>query len=334
MLRVLQVCNVGSVVGGTAACAWSAARSLPGMEHHVAFLSGIAAETRKAFSECHLHCWEGVTQAGVAAIGADVVILHNTSRGRVEGRLPAATIQYLHSRIGAAEADVTLYCSRWLAARYGADAAHVCVQGVPRAPRCEMARETRALREQPVIGRLCTPQKKKWPASAVELYRGLAARFRGVRWEFVGCPSELREALAAACGGRAEFFEAGWGARSRLWEWDALLYHNPDVTESFGRTCAEAMRVGCIPMVDNRGGFVEQGEGESRKSEFGSRKNAGVCGFLCDDARGFAGAVEGILDPAVRRRMSRAARVRGDDRYSLRRFGRELVGRMRGLDAR
>ena len=136
-----------------------------------------------------------------------------------------------------------------------------------------------------------------------------------MRWEFVGCLQPLRRRLEEACQGNAEFFPASWLARSRLWQWNALLYHNPALTESFGRTVAEAMRAGCIPIVDGRGGFSEQ--------------IADGCGYLCPEANDFANAVEQILSPGHRLRMSWACQAHTDDAFSLFRFGRDLLRRFR-----
>lgn len=315
-MRVLQVCNVGRIVGGTAACAWTVARSLPACEHTVASLSRVSEDTRRAFAGCRVVAWDRVMAEHVREIDPDVVLLHNTSRSRVEGRLPAVTLQYLHSRIDPAPADRTLYCSAWLAEQYGGSSKDVLLQAVPRPRRPEEAGgETRELRESPVIGRLCTPTRAKWPDDIVPFYAGLASRFREVRWEFVGCPEGLQTALRSACSGRAEFFPAGWAMRSRLWHWDVLLYHNAAVTESFGRTVAEAMRAGCVPIVDGRGGFREQVEP--------------ACGFLCGGPEEFAEAVARIHTPAARRRMSRACQAHANERFSLARFGAELLERLR-----
>ncbi len=313
MLRVLQVCNVGEILGGTAACAWTVTRSLSAFDHTVAFLGRISRETENAFSHCRVTQWGHVSAARVAAVDPDVVILHNTARGRADDRLPAVTIQYLHSKINPSTADLTLYCSAWLAQRFDGDFKAVCRQAVPKPKRLGTVEETRCLREAPVIGRICTPQPKKWPAELPEFYAMLTKRFPQVRWEFVGCPPPLRRRLAEACQGNAEFFPASWRVRSRLWQWNALLYRNPAVTESFGRTVAEAMRAGCIPIVDDRGGFREQ--------------MPDCCGSLCRRERDFADAVEQLLSPGHRLRMSRACQAHADDAFSLFRFGCDLLGR-------
>ena len=115
--------------------------------------------------------------------------------------------------------------------------------------------------------------------------------------------------------GNARFFPAAWEMRSRLWQWDALLYPNPIVTESFGRTVAEAMRAGCIPIVADRGGFTEQ--------------IAESCGFLCQSLDDFAGAIDQILSPSRRVSISRTCRAHADEKFSLSRFGRDLIQRFR-----
>ena len=313
MLRVLQVCNVGEIVGGTAACAWTVTRSLPAFDHTVVFLNRVSRETVDVFCDCRVEQWNRVSASRVAAVNPDVVILHNTARSRADDRLPAVTIQYLHSKIDPAPTDLTLYCSNWLARRVDGDLRAVCLQAVPKPKRVAAGEETRSLREAPVIGRICTPQQKKWPAELPEFYAMLTERFPQVLWEFVGCPSLLRRKLQEACQGNAEFFPASWHIRSRLWQWNALLYHNPAVTESFGRTVAEAMRAGCIPMVDDRGGFSEQVPDR--------------CGYLCRRETDFADAIEQILSPGHRLRISRACQAHADEAFSLFRFGRDLLDR-------
>jgi hypothetical protein len=308
-MRLLQVCNVGNIVGGTAACAWTVTRALPHMEHAVVFLSSVTEETRQAFADCRVEQWERVDDERLSALQPDVVLLHNTAE-RCVGRISSAVrVQYVHSVGRRAEADLTLYCSRWLANRCGGQAADVLYQAVPQ-PSPPVGGETRGLRERLVIGRICTPQPQKWPADLRGFYRRLARRFPEVDWEFVGCPVSMQPVLIDACGGRAAFHPASWRARALLWRWDALLYHNPNVTESFGRTAAESMRAGCIPVVDNRGGFTEQ------------VNPAG--GFLCGGDEDFAAAVDRLRDAGMRRRMSRAALAHANEAFALARFRAEF----------
>ncbi|MDA0833439.1 MAG: glycosyltransferase [Planctomycetota bacterium] len=249
-LRLLQVCNVGEITGGTAACAWSITRSLPMCEHHIAFLSKISDETRTAFAHCRLYEWSHVTGAAVADCNADVVILHNTPASRWNAPLGVPTIRYVHSLSPPGDEDVRWYCSHWLAAQCGESRGTVVWQGVPRPLRLnDVDREQRT---QLIIGRLCTPQLRKWPRTLTGFYRRLSDDFADIKWEFVGCPASLQSELHTACRGRTQFFAPCWKQRRHLWNWDALLYHHPTLTESFGRTAAEAMRAGCLPIVDAR----------------------------------------------------------------------------------
>ncbi|QDU42591.1 hypothetical protein Mal52_10540 [Symmachiella dynata] len=316
-MRMLQVCNVGRIMGGTAACAWTVVRSLPEFQHTVVFLSRVAAETRVEFGDCEIEQWDKVTAERVRRSGADVVLLHNTSARRVEGPLPVATLLYQHSRITPAASDLRVFCSRWLAECCGAGAETVLHQAVPTPGGRERQFDTRALRGRPVVGRLCTPALRKWPELLVGFYVELAQRHPEVAWEFVGCPDKLQDPLRTACAGQAQFFEAAWSARERLWHWDALLYHHPTLTESFGRTAAEALRAGCIPIVDRRGGFQEQlVEG---------------CGHLCTGIEEFSSAIATLSDPGEKLRQSRRCRAHGDREFSLQQFRDELFTRLRAL---
>jgi hypothetical protein len=315
-MRLLQVCNVGRIAGGTAACAWTITRALPDVEHHVHFISQPCPETERAFSGCRVTARRPIDPDQLAQAEADVVILHNLSpRDWPAASLP--TIQYVHSAGARASADVTAYCSRWLAGQCGGgDEARVLYQAVPKPVPTPMA-EHRPLREHLVVGRLCTPSPRKWPPETIGFHERLAGRFPRVQWEFVGCPGPIQEDLLQACRGRAEFIDAGWSARGRLWNWDALLYHHPHLTESFGRTCAESMRAGCVPVVDRRGGFVEQVTPET--------------GFLCGSEAGFVQAIAALQAAGLRRRMSRSAVAHADRAFSLQRFRSDLLRLLRSV---
>ena len=133
MPRLLQVCNVGRIVGGTGACAWTVTRALPEFEHRVLFLSRPDAETAAAFAPVAIGYQSVLTDGVVERFRPDVVLLHNISRARVSRTLSVPTLQYLHSAISdPAEADATVCCSHWLARRVGLAAEQVLWQGVPR----------------------------------------------------------------------------------------------------------------------------------------------------------------------------------------------------------
>ncbi len=255
-MHLLQICNVGQITGGTAACAWSVTRALPQMRHTVAFLSRTDEATRCAFADHALLEWPTGEASRVRSIDPDLILLHNICPSRGATSFSAPTIQYVHSVGTRLPADRTVYCSQWLAAQCGATPSEVLWQGVPRPPRPPEA--TRSNGDRLRVGRICTPTLRKWPSALIEFYTDLARQHPNVDWEYVGCPSEMVSSLRVACQGRATFHSAGWNARSHFWNWDALLYHHPTLTESFGRTVAEAARAGCLPIVDARGGFLEQ----------------------------------------------------------------------------
>jgi glycosyltransferase involved in cell wall biosynthesis len=176
------------------------------------------------------------------------------------------------------------------------------------------------LRSSLVVGRICTPSARKWPTELVPFYRDLSERHPEVRWEFVGCPTDLQARLGEAVSDRATFVPASFEARRRYWNWDVLLYHHPTLTETFGRTVAEAMRAGCIPVVDDRGGFREQiAEGT---------------GFLCAELAEFSSALSQLEEMGERRGRSRRCRAHADERFSLERFRRELREKFRSAAER
>ena len=319
-MRLLQVCNVGRILGGTAACAWTVTRALPDVEHTVAFLSRVCRETAGAFEGCQVEQWRAVSTSVVRGLRPDAIVLHNIHPDRFEPLRSHCVVQYVHSRGRRAGADATVYCSRWLAdASHAEQAARVLYQAVPKPVRPTGVAH-RSLRDGLTVGRICTPSVLKWPDSLVGFYRKLSGQFPSVLWEFVGCPGTMEASLRGACGGKARFHAAGWSARSLLWEWDAMLYHHPSVTESFGRTAAESMRAGCIPVVDARGGFVEQ--------------VPRGCGFLCAQESDFQAALMRLLDRGERYRLSRAAMAHADNAFSLARFRKDFLALVRSAVGR
>ncbi len=309
-LRLLQICNVGQIVGGTAACAWTVCRALPECEHHVWFLSSIDAATRDAFAGCQLEKIADVNVTKITALKPDIVFLHNTSRQKIVGDLRecrSLSINYLHSRIEPAEAARRVYCSEFLRNEYADPGGCILYQGVP-LPEKRFGERTG---EEIVVGRLCTPTIKKWPGELVNFYRDLSSRHPEISWEFVGAPARIKLCLEDALKGRCQFHEAGWEQRSQLWQWTALLHYQPGVTESFGRTVSEAMRCGCLPIVDRRGGFCEQVDASN--------------GFLCDQLDEFHVALSKLANSVLANRLSEAAELVSNQRFSVQGFRERLL---------
>ncbi|WP_437204922.1 glycosyltransferase family 4 protein [Planctomicrobium sp. SH664] len=317
--HLVQVCNVGEICGGTGACAWTITRALPGFRHTVLSLSPWTAESQKEFGECELQHIPRVTNGLLHRLSADLVILHNTAPSRVDELHHCPSLLYAHSLGARADATWRVACSGWLSAqqRLGLP---VLYQPVP-VSEWKKPAPCRQFDEELIIGRMCTPILKKWPLEIIKDYRQWANEHPRVFWEFVGAPEALRPQLSAACQERVRFWPAEWSARQHLHRWHALLYHHPTLTESFGRTCAEAMRSGCVPIVDARGGFLEQVE-------------SGESGFLCRATAEFSAAIKALCDPALRWTISRKAKAAADSRCSYAAFRQQLDEILRSAPGR
>ena len=146
---------------------------------------------------------------------------------------------------------------------------------------------------------------------------------------------KLKESLSAVIDGEADEFElrrvldemnrdevlaASWeryqDLKDRLLSLGRLLGDEKPEWEDrrqFFLSAAEAMRAGCIPIVDRRGGFIEQLEPSS--------------GFLCDSLAEFDRAIETLLVPEVRQRLSLKCEEHADRHFSLTRFRTDLLRR-------
>ncbi len=315
-MRLIQMCNVGNIVGGTAACAWSVTKSLPDAEHTVVFRSAPTKETREAFAHCKIEVAKNVEPGLLEKWGGDFLLLHNVSPENVfwnqnRPALKIPVLQYVHSAMRRhAGADLTVVCSLFLAQRLNRNGVKVVYQGVP-CPKDTAGNGSVRSGKEFIVGRICTPCAKKWPGWLVQFYQKLSAEFPEIRWEFVGCPDAFRPELFRACHQQATFHEAGWEARRHLNRWRVLLYHNPDVEETFGRTVAEAMRAGTVPVVDNAGGFVEQ---------IGTQN-----GYLCSDQKAFSAALEEQSSFELWSRKSACCRETTDTLFSFRSFRQRLL---------
>ncbi|WP_197441914.1 glycosyltransferase family 4 protein [Thalassoglobus polymorphus] len=304
-MKFLQVCNVGNICGGTAACAWTITHALTGHENVVLFLSPPTKETVAAFAHCELCVESKLTEAILQKHSPDFVILHNTAPNRISIRSQIPSLQYQHSSGTRAQCTFHVACSDWLSQQIPGNP-QVLHQPIPIPPQTG-SRPARSLDEDLTVGRICTPILRKWPAELIKFYNILSEQFPTVRWEFVGAPHQIQEALRQACHGRAIFHSASSNARELFWKWHAMLYHHPTLTESFGRTVAEAMRAGCVPIVDERGGFLEQ-------------IDQAQSGFLCKDPDNFATSLQKIQDPGARLQISQNAKESAAEKFSLESF--------------
>jgi glycosyltransferase involved in cell wall biosynthesis len=101
------------------------------------------------------------------------------------------------------------------------------------------------------------------------------------------------------------------------------------------------MRAGCIPIVDNRGGFREQVASVRAQNAAPDcltparrpARNDHSSGFLCNNPEDFARALERLLDPERRTQHAQAAYARGNDLFSLERFSKNLLEAFRQIAA-
>ncbi len=316
-MRLIQYCNVGNIVGGTAACAWSVTRALPDFEHVVLFRSPPTVETRRAFEHCLTACVPHLSQEILKSWAADVLMMHNISPANVfwgldEQKLTVRGLQYIHSAGGSrAGAARVVCCSESLRKQLDQPSIDVLVQGVPIAVSgwgCE--------RDQNrfVVGRICTPVDRKWPRELLGFYEQLAKAHPRIEWEFVGCPQSLELPLREACCGRVVFHRAEFHARRLMRTWHGLVYHHPSLSETFGRTVAEAMRCGCVPVVNDLGGFREQIIPDA--------------GYLCEDVDAFAVALGELLIPERWISQSQNCQSHADEHFSIRSFRQRLLSQL------
>lgn len=257
-IRLLQVNNVASVLGGTGQCAASIYHALPDFDHHVFFFGGgPTPEIGATFARAQLHFRTSLTPMVIESIAPDVIIFHNTGEPRMPKGIPAdiLTIYYQHSASMAATVPRNQCHIAWGNSKYLCKLTNIhpdwCVYQPVHMPDVERKPIEGKIR----IGRICTPASHKWPEDTVARYQMFAKRFPEVEWHFVGCPAYLQEGLAKATNGI--FHAPSTSARKLYYEWDAMLYQS-ECVETYGRIVAEAQLAGCMPIVSNHSGLAEQ----------------------------------------------------------------------------
>lgn len=304
-MKLLQVANVATVLGGTGACAYSITRCLPDWEHAVFFMSGQVTQELRDMFNCQLIQESRLLPATIDAVKPDVIIWHNTDSHRMPQYIPSYCLNfyYQHSAARAcieARNRCTYFwpCSKWLGEQVNLVDTFYQPCPIPAVP--EDKRYLRESQHLVVVGRLCTPNARKWKDS-ISLYDHLSGQHEQVWWEFVGTPEPIVEELKQACRGRASFVEPSWRARSLLHKWHFLLYDST-LQESYGRVVCEAQRCGCVPIVSRRGGFLEQIE-------------HGKSGFLCETPDDFSQALYNGQQSFSK--LSEQAKLSGDGRGGL-----------------
>lgn len=320
--KILQVCNVSSMTGGTGRCAFDIAQSFPDCQNHIHAMSGnrMSAEVMKTF--CHDRGFAfshgGVDQ--ILTADHDLMILHN-SRWNQIGMMPLDRAVYLwHSGGGCAKTSAkcrsAIANSKWLRDRI--DPALEFIHQPVSVPEGQRQTGKRTILR---IGRIATPgNRHKWKANEIiPIYQKIRRLNRPMLWEFVGCPSWLETELRFIHSG-VKFYQASVLAQEHFWNWDVMLYTST-LAESYGRTVAEAQMCGCIPIVPDRGGFSEQ-------------IRNGVDGFLCVGSDEYYNAVRECFNLKNGRndRMVTAAMESGRERSGLRSFRSRFLKLLEGLN--
>ncbi len=246
-MRLLQIANIATRLGGTGACAYDVTRALVGHEHRIVFVRGIRPATALEF-ECE--------SAGPEVLGdwrrwSDVVLCHNVSRRFVRD----GDAYYSHSRTDLRFATSVKLRALWCVSRWLANRCSSVVDVVPQ----PVSNPPAVVERNNTILRICTPRSQKWRKADLEgYYQAVSARVSSAVFVFVGCPRPLQESLRAWCAPRpVEFHNASLSARS-LYSSARVLLYTSSQKETYGRTVCEAQQAGCIPVVSNHSGLAEQ----------------------------------------------------------------------------
>ena len=314
-MKLLQICNVANICGGTFGCVYSIAKCLPDWEHQaIATNSGegpVKGETQELFPGKITRKRPPITNKLIESIKPDAIIFHNTAEHAIPARPPVGVPRFFYQHSAAAackgarrRCDVFWAVSKFLADQVGIAEENVLYQPVPCPPKTNSFMSRSRGTDNLVVGMICTANRNKWK-EAVDIHDFLHREHPEIFWEFVGCPDDVRTDMEKVCDEKCFFLDVSYEARSRMWAWDAMLYHSTSVPESYGRTVCEAQRTGCIPVVTDLGGFKEQIiEGET--------------GFLCKDHEDFSMKLRLLKQDDMRQAMSKAGIIAGNSRGSLR----------------
>lgn len=288
-MRLLQVNNVGTRLGGTGSCAWSIAMALPGVSHRFHFFSG-SSDHFKEYA-----CSVGPEVPKNELDEADVIIWHNSSRMPANPPPNAINVFYQHSQWSGAKdirekCDTYLCVSRYLAKTAGIEDDRVLYQPVLR----PSPDRDNADWKGDVI-RICTPNVSKWQlGDFLPVCQSMADM--NLAWSFVGCPKPIQKDIESVLS-KVSFSEASLSAPGMLLTHRSMIYSSR-IPETYGRVVCESQMSGCVPIVRNIGAFPEQIE-------------HGKTGFLCDKTEDFRVAFDRIGEIDTRAMQSAAEQRSG-----------------------
>lgn len=321
-MKLLQVNNVQTLLGGTGQCALSITHALPDFDHRVHFfdMDGVDPDVQDEFGDVSIKTGTSISQEDLE--WADLVIFHNTSMINMPHRVPenCATVYYQHSnhksaRFCVAQCDIGLTVSHFLKSE-----SKLSIEVIHQPVKRPFKRNDRTFIGNAQVARMCTPNPEKWE-NIEPLYDAAFREFsQSCTFWFIGATPSAKlslSRLASDHGAVAEFRDASTTVRSDLHWWDVLLYSSP-LTETYGRTVCEAQMCGCVPVVDNRGGFRDQ-------------IKHGYDGFLCNSIPEFMTAIDDVIYDRQRGfEMSQKAQISGSKRGSVAEWRNKFMNILKG----
>lgn len=249
-LRVLQVCNVAEILGGTLQCAHSVTKALTKARHSVFCLSGQpSTECKREFKD-HRFLWGSDLQGEVDRFRPDIIILHNTAQERLP-RIDEALclpIYYLHSAYPAkagSQFRLKFSVSKFLANKVGWQEDTVLYQPihVPSDP------DPVGARRKGTVGRIATQKREWWDVEQTKKFVDALPDGKK-RFEPVTVFDDIH-ALTDTENRRPSV-----AAKRLLWEWEYVSCLGK--SETFGRVVREAQMCGCVPIVSKGSGGPEE----------------------------------------------------------------------------
>lgn len=251
--HILWVNNSGNALGGTLQCTADCIKALPDCKHTVLSIgSAFSEDAPQLLPDIQLIHKDSV-QRVAGRVEPDIIVYQNTHERSMPKRAPNGAFQvyYQHSAFPTMKpgtrCDRYFTVSKYLARTLGVSEDTVLYQPVSTPKGSSVARaRTEGIR-------ICTPNGRKWHKK--DWYPFVEAVSQKFPMSLV-CDLGKRD-VPMGC----TIYKPCLSARSAFWEVGFFLYTS-SLPETYGRTVKEAQRCGCVPIVSDMGGFVEQIENE------------------------------------------------------------------------